>query len=953
MGEKTLVLIDGHALAYRMYFALERTGMKTSEKFPTWAIFGFVKSIVDLLKKIKPDAIAISFDVGRETFRTEEYSEYKANREAMPDSLRTQMQAIVDSAEAFNIPVYTLEGFEADDLIGTIVTKAKQLGHHSIILTGDQDSFQLIDEEGFIKVLIPSKGELVEYDTQKVYDKLNVYPEQIVDYKALRGDTSDNIPGVKGIGEKTAAKLLDEFKTLDNIYANLDKISSNSVRTKLEEQKDMAYKSQFLARICKDVDIDFNFESAHLDIPDPLKLHDFLAKYEFNSMLKNINDILKLFNFEEKPPKMQELNEQPHEGQLSLFSIQPQSCQAFSAPFKKDEIKRITVDTKEKFYTLLEDLNRSEVFAFDTETNGLNILTSKIVGVSFALNKAVKVQNSELICEDDTAETVSYYIPINHNEARYFDPDKVIELLKPVFESKTIAKIAQNAKFEYHILKNHNIELENVIFDTMIASYVNDSAAKHGLKQQALKYLKFEMQEITELIGKGKNEITMDMVCIEQAAHYACDDAYATMELAKYHIEKFDEDDKNLFYKIEMPLVKVLYNMERAGVSLDVKYLNTLSLELEGKIIELEKQILAIAGVNFNLNSPRQIGEILFERLQIQPKGKNKTKTGYSTSADILESLAKDYEIADLILKHRHLSKIKSTFVDSLPLLISKKDNRLHTSYNQTVTTTGRLSSSNPNLQNIPIKTNIGIKIRGAFVPQDPSNYYILTADYSQIELRLLAHYSQDKTLTEAFRNNEDIHSLTASKVFGVSMDKVTKDMRRKAKAVNFGIVYGQTKYGLADTLGISQQEAQEFIDKYFETYPDIKRYMEETLSFGVQNGYVTTLYGRKRYFNEELRSSNRNIREFAQRAAINSPLQGTASDLIKMAMIKLENKIKSKQLDATLIIQVHDELILEASKAQIDEIANITKECMELSQPLYVPLVADIEYGGNWMETK
>ena len=954
--QKTLILIDGHALAYRMFFALERTGMKTSTKMPTWAIFGFIRAIIDILKKIKPDAIAVSFDMGRKTFRTEEYQEYKAQRAAMPDALKDQMQAIIDAVAAFNIPIYMMENYEADDIIGTIATKAKTLGHKSYILTGDQDSFQLIDKEGCIKVLIPSKSELIEYDTQKVYEKLGVYPEQIVDYKALRGDVSDNIPGVKGIGEKTAAKLLGTYKTLDGVYENISDISG-SVGEKLRIDKEMAYKSQFLACIKRDVDIDFDFEQAKLNLPDVAGLQAFFTKYEFYSFLRGLNDILKLFNgndlvvTKEALPVERTDNSIVEQTQLNLFAGSDNSNEA--EPLPDINYEKNLVDTKEKLEKLLIELNSQEIVGMVLAFSGNDIMTSSFCAVSFSYGSDLTVKDGRIKVLDGKNKTKTAFVPLQQADKKFFELDFLLEKLRSIFENKKIAKITHNAKFVMHVLKNHSVSLENVIFDTMIADYVKDSGLKHGLKQQALSYLKYEMKDAQELLGKGKSAVEVCSLELQNVFDYFSDDAFAVYELAKYHAKNFDEKEANLFYEIELPLTYVLYEMERAGVCVDRDYLDELNLKLADRIDKLEAQIFNIAGVSFNLNSPRQVGEILFDKLGLKHKGKNKTKTGYSTSAEVLEELAQDYEIARLLLEHRHLSKIKATYVDALPDLISPVDNRIHTTFNQTITTTGRLSSSNPNLQNIPTRTAIGNEIRGAFVPENKAESVLLAADYSQIELRLLAHYAQDPVLIEAFKKGDDIHAITASKIFGVSLPDVTKDMRRKAKAVNFGIIYGQSRYGLSEALNITPAEAQEFIDKYFETYPNIKKYMEETKYFALQNGYVETLYGRKRYFGEELSSSNRNIREFAQRAAINAPLQGSAADLIKLAMISLNKVLKDECKDAKIILQVHDELVVEVPRQYVQKVSELTIKAMELSQPLDVPLVVDLNYGDTWKETK
>ena len=971
-NQKTLILIDGHALAYRMFFALERTGMKTSNNLHTWAVYGFFRTIFDLLNKIQPDAIAVSFDCGRQTFRTEVYPEYKANRQSMPDSLGEQLALITEGVKALDIPIYCLEGYEADDVIGTIVREASELNHKSYILTGDRDSFQLVDKDGLVKVLIPQKGELIEYDRDKVLERMGVWPEQVVDLKALSGDTSDNIPGVKGIGDKTAIKLLEEFQTVDNLLENINNVKSKSQREKLEQDREMAVKSKFLATIDKHVPIDFDFEHTHLTMPDVEQLADFLRKTEFFNFLKNLPSLLKPFNNGIEPVipkealvlKKHSTLAQPHseQGQLSLFGGSAPEPETAATPekveetsdFEELEVGTQIIDTQESFEKLLSELEKHEVFSLDTETTSLDTLEAKLVGISIGWNDRVKLENKRLsIDKNIKTKTQTAYIPLGHKEGDQLELETVLSKLKPIFEDPTKGKVLQNAKYEINILKNYNIELKGIVLDTMVASYVKNPTHKHGLKALAMSYLKFNMQEIEELIGKGKTAITMDMVNIKEAADYACADALATLELGVFFAQNIAKEEESVLYDIEVPLVHVLADMERNGVSIDTKYLSELAEEIQGKLDTIEAEIYHLAGEKFNVNSPKQVGEILFEKLQLPAKGMTKTKTGYSTSAKVLEVLALEYPIAKLLLEQRHYSKIKSTYIDALPELISKKDNRIHTSYNQTVTTTGRLSSSNPNLQNIPIRTEIGNRIRAAFVPQDKENCVIMSADYSQIELRLLAHFSKDPALTEAFLHDIDVHTATASKVFEVGLEDVTKDMRRKAKAVNFGIIYGQTSYGLSEAIGITPKEAKEFILKYFETYPKIKEYMEHTKHLAHEKGYVETMYGRKRYLGDELSSRNKMIREFAERAAINAPLQGTAADLVKLAMIKLNNELQNSHYKSKMILQVHDELVLEVPKTELKEIKALIKECMELGQPLDVPLSIDIHCGSSWMESE
>lgn len=960
--QKTLILIDGHALAFRQYFALERTGMKTTDNQPTWAVFGFFKAVFDLLKdqNLKPDAITVAFDVGRQTFRVEKYDQYKANRETMPDTLRSQMKLIFEGLHAFNIPIYTKEGFEADDVIGTIAAKATKLGHKTLILTGDQDSFQLIDREGFVKVIVPSKGELIEYNWDKVYEKLGVYPDQVIDYKGLRGDTSDNIPGIRGIGEKTAQKLLSRYPNMEELFAHCEEIPENAVREKICSGKDIGMLSKELATIVKDVDIDFDFAHTHIELPSIDEVTAFLQKMQFYSFIKGIDGILGAFNkgvsegvnegvngkvkeetlVEAKSQEETITNKQPFtpqpftpgQMQLGLFA------QEVKQKINKDDLgfEPKSITTKEELNKLVEDLKAVKLFALDTETTSVNIQEAELVGISVAYDK------------DETIKT--FYIPVFHQIGEQLEIEEVLDTLKPIFEDESIKKTLQNAKFDYNILQNYGIKLKGVFFDTMLASYIKDPARKHGLKTQSLEHLNHIMQEITELIGSGKNQISMECVSVEEATSYACDDAYATLELTKYWQKTLDERELKLLYDVEVPLCLVLAQMEYDGVAVDVEYLNKLTVEFNKKIAELEGKIFEISQVPFNINSPKQVGETLFDRLGIESK-KKRGKSAYSTSAEILEELASEHKICEYLLLHRQFSKLKSTYTDSLPQLISRKDGRIHTSYNQTVTTTGRLSSSNPNLQNIPIRTEEGNKIRHAFIATDRENGCLLSADYSQIELRLLAHCSRDDALIEAFCSGEDIHTKTAANVFEVPLEGVTKDMRYKAKAVNFGIIYGQSKYGLAKALGIAPFAAEMFIEKYFATYPNVKKYMNETIKFAHENGYVETIFGRKRYLQNDLLSPNHAIREGAERAAINQPLQGTAADLIKMAMIELDKKLKEHNLKSKMIMQVHDELIIDVVAGELEQVKKLTLDAMELNQPLLVPLIIDVSCNKTWVE--
>ena len=954
MQDKSFILIDGHALAYRYFFALERTGMKTSDNQPTWAVFGFFKALFDLLQNntIRPDSIAVTFDVSRQTYRTEMFAEYKANRESMPDTLRSQIQLIIEGLQALNIPIYTKEGYEADDVIGTIATKAKEKQHKTYILTGDRDSFQLVDREGFIKVIMPSKGELVEFDWYKVFDKMGVYPYQITDYKGLSGDTSDNIPGIKGIGDKTACKLLNRFDKLEQIYENIDNVSEKALNKKLREGKDIAFLSKELATIQRNLDIDFDFDCAKLEMPNYDAVIEFFKKNQFYNFLKNSDNILKPFKIGSLTAKVapdcapQNAN---IGGQMQLgLGI---SEMLVSTSHKEYNHEKNIVDTEEKLEKLVSELNNQTILSIDVETTGINPLECDLVGISIAYSEQIQTKNNRVKIDNSKSDLVkSFYIPVFHLVGQQLDLEVITEKLAPVLANENIAKTLQNAKYDCQVLKRHNMPLNNVIFDTMLASYIKDSSRKHGLKQQASDYLDYMMVEYEDLLKNSSSSLTIETVGIEDAASYACDDAFATLLLTKYWQENLDEKELDLLYNIETPLSLVLMQMEENGACIDVDYLSVIEKEINEKLNIVENKIYEQVGERFNINSPKQVGDMLFGKLNLKAKGM-KSKSGFSTNAKVLETLAEEHQVAKDILEQRHLAKLKSTYVDTLPELRSVADGRIHASFNQTITTTGRLSSSNPNLQNIPARTELGNRIRGAFVAENKENL-IISADYSQVELRLLAHISRDDNLIEAFCSDEDVHAATASKVFDVPIEQVTKEMRSRAKAVNFGIVYGQSRYGLASSLGISPFEAQEFIDRYFATYPDVKKYMDDTIKFAYAHGYVETLYGRKRYLSSGLLSTNGKIQEAAQRAAINAPIQGTAADIMKLAMVRLQNDFEKNNIKSKIIIQVHDELVIETVNTEIEEVKQLVKKAMELDQPFLVPLKVDINIGKSWMES-
>lgn len=946
-NDKTLILIDGHALAFREYYALERTNMKTSSGQPTWAVYGFFTAIFDLLKNqnIQTDAIAVAFDVSHRTFRVEKYENYKSNREQMPDNMRSQMDLIYEGLRAFNIPIYTKEGFEADDVIGTISKQACERGYNVLILTGDQDAFQLIDKDGCVKVLIPTKGELKEYDWNGVYNKLGVYPDQIIDYKALRGDTSDCIPGIRGIGEKTAQALLAEYGHLDGVLGNADNIKGNSVREKIKTGVEDAKLSYELATIIRDLDVGFDFDKIKVEMPDISEVTEFLKSMQFYKFIKNINSILKSFN-----PDAEEVIRQT--AAPSVPAAQPQMqlglfSQTVQAEINKNDTLNITskliTDTTD-FVELCENLPKQKIIALNVKYNFSNAVENEIIGFSFAFGDLYSA-DGDFVKKDGDGETLSYYIPIKHDSAVKLDKNVILNGLKPILENPEIKKTVFNYKDTCNVLRSANINLNGVVFDIELASYIQNPARKHDIEIQSFENLNHSIYQFAEPDDIKKLKLTLENSNIDNVKNSICDETATILELTAFWSEKLNREELKILRDIELPISVVLADMEHNGVSIDTNYLKELSDSMDLSLKKLEKEIYELAGCEFNINSPKQVGEVLFDKLGLKTKKRKK-----STGAEVLEELAEENEIARLILEYRKYAKLKSTYTDALPELISPKDNRIHTSFNQAVTTTGRLSSSNPNLQNIPARTEEGNKIRAAFVPKDRENSVILSADYSQIELRLLAHISGDKHLIEAFNNDIDVHTLTASKVFGVPIEEVTKDMRYKSKAVNFGIIYGQSKYGLAKAIGITNNEAEEFINKYFETYPGIKLYMVSTVELAEKNGYVETVFGRRRYL-KELESPNMMIREFAKRAAINQPIQGTAADLMKYAMIDCYRKFKENNVKSKIILQVHDEIVIETYKSELDLVKQLVKEAMELNQPLSVPLKIDINTGETWKE--
>ncbi|MBN2453197.1 MAG: DNA polymerase I [Candidatus Omnitrophica bacterium] len=882
MSKKRLFLIDGNSFCYRAYYAIRP--LSNSKGQPTNAVYGFLTMLNKLVKDNSPDMLAVAFDVKGPTFRHKKFDEYKIHRKPMPDELAGQMPYIKSLVNAYNIPVYEKEGYEADDILATIAKKAQKHDIETFIVTGDKDALQLVGSH--VKVYNTNKEGLI-YDTAKVKEVFGVAPDRVPDIMALMGDATDNIPGVKGIGEKTAIELIGEFGSLENLLKNIDKVKGEARKKALRENEETAVMSRELAVVDTNVPIEVDFKDIEIKEPDRPKLLELFKELEFKAFVKEFT---------------------PREALKSTYGL---------------------IDDAKKLGNLVDELKGLKEFAFDFETTSEDPMLAELVGVSFSW----KVGSS-------------FYVPVN----KYHDRDAVLKSLKPLFENISVRKIGQNIKYEYIVLANYGIKLAGEFFDTMVASYLlNPSKLNHNLEEISIEYLNHKMTTpIEELIGKGKKAITMDKVDVGKVCAYCCEDSDVTLRLKEVLSRELSAKGLDeLFYKVEMPLIRVLASMEINGVSVDKDYLSELSAEMEKKLGRITKKIYDIAEGEFNINSPKQLSAVLFEKLKLPII--RRTKTGISTDEDVLKKLASRHELPHALLEYRELSKLKSTYVDSLPSLINPKTGRIHTSFNQTVTATGRLSSSGPNLQNIPIKTEEGRKIRRAFIPS-AKNRALISADYSQIELRILAHMSGDKHLIKAFREGLDIHSFTAGLVFGVSEKDVTSAMRSMAKTVNFGIIYGMSPYGLSQNLDIDVAKAKEFIDAYFERYPDVRQYMESLIAEARQNGYVTTILGRRRYI-PEINSRDVRLKQFAERTAINAPIQGSAADVIKVAMIAIDEAITEKGLGMKMILQVHDELVFDVPKDELAKSAKIVKDGMENVLKLKVPVEAHIEAGKNWLD--
>jgi DNA polymerase-1 len=889
----TLYLIDGNSSIYRLYYAIQ-TPLSTSTGLPTEAILGFSRIILKLLKEEKPEYMAVVFDAAAPTFRHELFTAYKAQRPRMPSDLVQQIPYIKRFIRALNIPILEIPGYEADDVIGTLAKKAEQMGIRTIIFSPDKDFLQLVSDK--IQVVSERMGHRVLYDVEKVKERYGVEPEKIPDVLGLMGDQSDNVPGVPGIGEKTAGKLIQEYGSVEELLRNVDKIKNARQRENLKQYGEVALKSKELVTLNTHVPVEWNLEEFRLSEPNRSELIPLLQELEFQSILKEMIPEEKIEN---NPSR-----------------------------------EYITVLSHSQLDKVINALKASQGFAIDTETTHPEPMWAKLVGISFS----VKPHQA-------------FYIPVGHTYEKapvQLDLKEVLTKLKPLLEDAQIAKYGQNMKYDKIVLANYGIDLQGLDFDTMIASYLlNPSRHTHNLEDITLEYLGYKRNlTYKQVVGSGVKAITMDQASIDQVACYSCEDADLVFQLTQCLRPQLQQKNlEKLFYQVEMPLVEVLAQMERNGVRIDLDLLSVLSQELDHELERLSSEIYTLAGVEFNVNSPKQLGEILFEKLKLPVI--RKTKTGYSTDVDVLEELAKGHPLPSKILEYRQLSKLKSTYVDALPKMVHPQTGRIHTSYNQTVTATGRLSSSDPNLQNIPIRTPIGRRIRQAFIPAD--GYLLLSADYSQIELRILAHLSGDEKLIEAFRRDEDIHTRTAIEVLGVKdASEMTPELRRKAKAVNFGIIYGIGSFSLSKDLGISTKEAQQYINNYFARYVGVKRYLDKMIEKARTEGYVTTLLNRIRYI-PEIKSKDWSTRQFGERTAINTPIQGTAADMIKLAMIRIHRQLKEKFPEVKMILQVHDELVFEVPENQVELVKSLVKEGMETVLELSVPIKVDIHVGRNW----
>ena len=922
-----LFLLDAYALIYRAYYALIKSPRINSKGFNTSAILGFVNTLEDVLKKESPTHIGVAFDPSGPTFRHEAYKEYKAQREETPEAIRLSVPIIKDIIRAYKIPILEVPGYEADDVIGTLATEAGKRGITTYMMTPDKDYGQLVSENVFM--YRPKYGDK-EFDImgiEEVKAKFNIEStSQVIDMLGLMGDSSDNIPGCPGVGEKTAQKLISEFGSIENLLEHTDQLKG-AIKTKVESNVEKIKFSKFLATIKTDVPIELDMDSLKRETPDEEKLRSIFEELEFRTLLERV------FKSDKKPAAKPAPEKQALQGDLFGFFADDNTEEQKNSSLKRLEDTDYDyqlIDTEDKIDDFLRIILTKKIISLDTETTNTDAMSAELVGMSFSYK-----------------ENQAFYVPVPKERE---EAQKIIDKFKPVFENEKSIKVGQNIKYDMIVLANYGVSIKGQMFDTMIAHYVLQPELHHGMDYLAEVYLKYDTIKIEELIGaKGKNQRNMRDLSPTDIYKYACEDADVTLKL-KNILEKELETNgvKELFEEIEMPLVPVLAYIERNGVRIDTEALKETSRHFTIRMREIEEEIYKLAGMEFNVSSPKQVGEVLFDRLKILEKAK-KTKTGqYVTSEEVLESLKGKHQIVEKILDYRGLKKLLSTYVDALPELINPKTGRIHTSFNQTVTATGRLSSSNPNLQNIPVRDDDGKEIRKAFIPDDGCEFF--SADYSQIELRIMAHLSEDDNMIEAFREEQDIHAATAAKIYKINIDEVTREQRSKAKTANFGIIYGISVFGLAERLNVDRKEAKELIDGYFENYPKVKAYMDESIRSARDKGYIETIFKRKRYL-PDINSRNAVVRGYAERNAINAPIQGSAADIIKVAMIRIYKRFMDEGIKSKMILQVHDELNFSVLREEKGKVQQIVISEMEAAYKMKVPLLADCGWGQNWLE--
>lgn len=918
-----LYLLDGHALAYRTYYALTRGtagAFTTSSGEPTAGVFGFTSVLLRILEQEHPDYLAVAFDTGK-TFRNEIFPDYKGTRAKMPDDLRPQIERIRQLVDAFNIPRLEIEGYEADDVLGSAAREVAAKGIGVKIITGDRDLLQLVSDRIWVSLPGKTLGDSRDYRPEDVKEYLGVRPDQVVDFKALTGDKSDNIPGVQGIGEKTAITLLHSYDTLDGIYEHLDELSAG-VKKKLDEGKESAYLSRKLATIVTDLKVPLDLDQARTEYFDPPKVEAIFRELEFRSLMQRLTALYPSYG-----------KGQARKGeQLSFLSSKTSAREVDQGA----TIETVVINTPQSLERLCKLLGEAQVISFDTETTSTDQMRADLVGISLAVE-----------------ERQGFYIPVGHRAdlGEQLPLEIVLDALRVPMTNPDINKVGHNLKYDFVMLARNGIRVSPLAFDTMIAEWlINPASHNLGLKSLAWVRLDFKMTEIEALIGKGKNQRSMSDVPIVEAAAYAVADAVAVLKLMPVLTKELEATHATkLLHEMEMPLVSVLADMEMAGISLDTDFLSQMSEELRQRMEEIEQKVFNAVGERFNINSTQQLSEALFSRLKLSPPDRTKRTTSghYSTSADVLETLSGKHQVVDWVLEYRELAKLKSTYVDALPSQVNPRTGRVHTSYNQTGSVTGRLASSDPNLQNIPVRTELGRQVRQAFIAG--AGCQLLSVDYSQVELRIAAHMSEDEAMLAAFRNNQDIHAATAAAILNIPLDQVTKDQRRHAKAINFGLLYGMSPYGLTRTTDLTLAEAEDFVEAYFQRFPGIKRYLDQMRLQAAANGYVETLLGRRRYFPGLKTQQNQNVRNREEREAINAPIQGTAADIIKLAMIRVQQILKENGLASRMLLQVHDELVLECPNEELLETARLVRRVMESAYHLKVPLLTEARSGTNW----